>query len=257
MVNLPQLPAVVPGRVSHTRRIPLRHRFAYRTYQWLVDVDDLPKSRALASFSPADHLGSADRTLRENVAAFTAANGVPLKPDDRVVMLANARSFGYVFDPLSVFWCITAAGELRCVVLEIHNTYGERHAQLAKPDNTGRFSLGKEFYVSPFFTVHGRYDVLLRLDNERVTVAINLTQKQGKKRQGKESGGTSEDLVVFSAAFSGRPRAARTMAVVAAALRTPFVTYQVWALIRLHGIRLWLRRLPVVPRRPHVPPKGV
>jgi DUF1365 family protein len=250
MVTLPQLPAVVPGRVSHLRRIPVRHRFAYRTYQWLVDVDDLPKRRALASFSPADHLGSADQTLRQNIAAFTAANGVPLKPDDRVVMLANARSFGYVFDPLSAFWCITTAGELRCVVLEIHNTYGERHAQLARPDNTGRFSLGKEFYVSPFFTVHGRYDVLLRLDTERVTVAINLTQR-------KESGGTSEDLVVFSAAFSGRPRAARTMAVVAAALRTPFVTYQVWALIRLHGIRLWLRRLPVVPRPPHVPPKGV
>jgi DUF1365 family protein len=220
----------------------VRHRFAYRTYQWLVDVDDLPKHGVLASFSPADHLGSADRTLRENMAAFTAAHGVVLEPDDRVVMLANARSLGYVFDPLSVFWCITSTGELRCVVLEIHNTYGERHAHLAKPDNTGRFSLGKEFYVSPFFTVHGRYDVLLRLDAERVTVAINLTQ---------------EDLVVFSAEFSGRPRTARTMAVVAAALRTPFVTYQVWALIRLHGIRLWLRRLPVVPRRPHIPPKGV
>ncbi|WP_246486180.1 DUF1365 domain-containing protein [Kribbella qitaiheensis] len=239
---MPLLPAVVPGRVSHTRRVPLRHRFAYRTYQWLVDIDDLPRHGVLASFSPSDHLGSPDRTLRENVAAFTAEQGVALEPDDRVVMLANARSLGYVFDPLSVFWCLKSTGELRCVVLEIHNTYGERHAQLARPDDTGRFSLGKEFYVSPFFTVNGRYDVLLRLDSEQASVAITLVQ---------------DDHRVFSASFSGRPRVARTAAVVAAALRTPFVTYQVWALIRVHGIRLWLRRLPVVPRRPHVPSKGV
>ena len=241
-MNFPLLPAVVPGRVSHTRRVPLRHRFAYRTYQWLVDVDDLPRHGVLASFSPADHLGSADCTLRENVAAFTAVHGVVLEPDDRVVMLANARSLGYVFDPLSVFWCFTSTGDLRCVVLEIHNTYGERHAHLARPDTTGRFQLHKEFYVSPFFTVHGQYDVLLRLDDQQVTVAIDLTQ---------------QDHRVFSAAFGGRPRPARTMAVVAAALRTPLVTYQIWALIRLHGIRLWLRRLPVIPRRAHIPPKGV
>jgi DUF1365 family protein len=240
--ELPMLPAVVPGRVSHTRRVPLRHRFAYRTYQWLVDVDDVPRHGVLASFSPADHLGSADRTLRENVAGFTAAHGVELEPDDRVLMLANARSLGYVFDPLSVFWCLKSTGELRCVVLEIHNTYGERHAHLARPDDSGRFSLGKEFYVSPFFTVHGRYDVMLRLAPEKVAVAIHLVQ---------------DDVRVFSAAFSGRPRPARTNTVVAAALRTPLVTYQVWALIRLHGIGLWLRRLPVVPRQPHIPPKGV
>ncbi|GAA1642059.1 DUF1365 domain-containing protein [Kribbella alba] len=236
------LPALVPGRVTHARRMPVRHRFGHRTYQWLVDVDELPRFGALASFSPSDHLGSADRSLRENVAAFAAAQGIPLAPDDRVVMLANARGLGYVFDPLSVFWCLTSAGDVRCVVLEIHNTYGERHAQLARPDGDGRFSVGKDFYVSPFFSVDGRYDVTLRLDPERVSVAIDLTQ--GDQR-------------VFSAAFSGRPRPARALAVLGVALRTPAATYQVWALIRIHGVWLWLRRLPMIPRRRHVPPEGV
>lgn len=241
-MTLPQLPAVVAGHVSHSRRVPTRHGFRHRTYQWLVDVDELPRRGPLASFRAADHLGDPARSLRENVAAFTAGQGVPLARDDRVVMLANARSLGYVFDPLTVFWCLTSSGEVRCVVLEIHNTYGERHAQLARPDGDGRFCLDKEFYVSPFFAVGGRYDVTLRLDPERVAVAIELTQYSRR---------------VFSAAFTGRPRPARGPAVLATALRTPFVTYQVWALIRFHGLRLWSRRLPVIRRHHHIPPEGV
>lgn len=237
-MTLPQLPAVVTGQVSHSRRMPLRHRFRYRTYQWLVDVDAAPRRK----FSAADHLRKGP-SLRANVEAFTKAQGVHLQPDDRVVMLANARSpFGFVFDPLSIFWCLTASGDLRCVVLEIHNTYGERHAQVAIPDANGRFTLGKEFYVSPFFTVDGRYDVTLRLDAERVSVAIDLVQHEHR---------------VFSAAFIGRARPASRMAVLRAALLTPFVTYQVWALIRMHGVWLWLRHLPVVHREPHIPPEGV
>lgn len=233
VVGLPQLPAIVSGHVSHSRRVPLRHRFRYRTYQWLVDVDALPRGR----FSAADHLGLSP-SLRDNISTFTAAHGIQLRPDDRVVMLANARSrLGFVFDPLSVFWCLTSTGELRCVVLEIHNTYGERHAQLARPDATGRFTLGKEFYVSPFFTVDGRYDVTLRVEPGRVSVAIDLVQHQRR---------------VFSAAFTGQPRPATRPAVLRAALLTPFVTYQVWALIRIHGVLLWLRRLPVIRREPPV-----
>jgi DUF1365 family protein len=239
VVDLPTLPAIVPGHVSHSRRVPKRHRFRYRTYQWLVDVTDLPRRGWLGSFRAADHLGSPNRSLRDNVADFTAAQGIELQPDDRVVMLANARTFGYVFDPLTVFWCLTSDGDLRCVVLEIHNTYGERHAQLA---SATRFSLDKEFYVSPFFTVEGRYDVTLRLEPAQVSVAIDLHQHNRR---------------VFSAAFSGKPRPAHWRAVLTTVLRTPFVTHQIATLIRVHGVWLWLRRLPVVPRRPHTPPEGV
>jgi DUF1365 family protein len=217
--------------------MPVRHRFRYRTYQWLLDIDALPHKR----FRASDHLG-AGLSLRDKVATFTAAHGVQLEPSDRVVMLANARSLGYVFDPLSVFWCLTSAGDLRCVVLEIHNTYGERHAQLARPDAAGRFTLGKEFYVSPFLTVQGRYDVTLRIEPERVSVAIELIQHQHR---------------MFTATFVGQTRPVNRLNVLRAALRTPLATYQVWALIRIHGVWLWLRRLPVVKREPHVSPEGV
>ncbi|MFK4084381.1 DUF1365 domain-containing protein [Kribbella sp. NPDC020789] len=228
--------------MSHTRRLPRRHRFRYRTYQWLVDVDDLPAGGRLASFRPADHLNGGERSLRDNLAAFVTARGEALESGDQVLMLANARSFGHVFDPLSVFWCFTPDGGLRWVVLEVHNTYGERHAYLAHPGVDGRFTVEKAFYVSPFFTVDGSYEVVLDLTAERVAVAINLHQNHTR---------------VFSAAFTGNPRPATRRTVLAVAARTPFVTYQVSALIRLHGIALWLRRLPVVHRVPHIPPRGV
>jgi DUF1365 family protein len=222
--------------------MPKRHRFRYRTYQWLVDVTDLPRHGWLGAFRAADHLGDTNRTIRDNVAHFTATHGVPLQDGDRVVMLANARTFGYVFDPLTVFWCLTAGGEVRCVVLEIHTTYGERHARIARPNAAGRFALGKEFYVSPFFTVEGRYDVTLRLEPTQVSVAIDLHQ---------------HDRRVFSAAFTGTPRPAGRRAVLTTVLRNPFVTHQIATLIRIHGVWLWLRRLPVVHRRPHTPAEGV
>ncbi|MFI7061323.1 DUF1365 domain-containing protein [Kribbella sp. NPDC050124] len=226
-MSVPQTPAIVAGHVSHTRRVPKRHRFRYPTYQWLVDLDDLPPHRLFASFQARDHLGDPARSLRANVTRLAATHGARLESEDRLLMLANARSLGYVFNPLSVFWCLTPAGELRWAVLEVHNTYGGRHAYLARPD---RSSLRKEFYVSPFFTVDGEYDVTLRLDRDRISVAIDLCQN---------------GVRVFSASFTGRPSPVRRRTILAAAL----VPYQVATLIRAHGIWLWLRRLPVV-RRP-------
>lgn len=172
------------------------------------------------------------------MAIFATAQGASLDPDDQMLMLANARSLGYVFDPLTVFWCFTPAGRARWVILEVHNTYGERHAYLARPDDGGEFSVDKEFYVSPFFTVAGRYDVTLRVDRDGVVVVIDLAQHGHR---------------VFSASFTGRPQPVRRTTVAAASM----VPFQVWALIRLHGMWLWLRRLPVVPRPRHTPPEGV
>ena len=78
-------------------------------------------------------------------------------------MLANARVLGHVFDPLSVFWCYDSSGRLACVVAEVHNTYGERHAYLLRPDEAGVAVTGKDFHVSPFFDVSGTYELRFTL----------------------------------------------------------------------------------------------
>ncbi|MDJ0429145.1 DUF1365 family protein, partial [Rhodococcus fascians] len=67
-----------------------------------------------------------------------------------VTALLNARVLGYVFNPLSVYWCHDVDGSLRCVIAEVHNTYGQRHSYLIRPDGSDRAEVDKQFYVSPF-----------------------------------------------------------------------------------------------------------
>ena len=241
-VRPPSVPSLVVGEVSHTRRMPVRHAFTHHAYQWLVDLDDLPVLprwlRPLARFEAADHLdgGRLGGGIRGDLERFLAHRGVRLQPDDRVLMLANARVLGHVFDPLSVLWCLRADGELRAVVFEVHNTYGERHAYLLDVDPSGRASVDKTFYVSPFNDVAGTYQIRLRLDPEVVSVTVAL-DRDGTR--------------VLTATTRGEPRAATPRSLLRVAATHLFMTQRVTVLIRLHGVRLWLRRLPVVSRPPH------
>jgi DUF1365 family protein len=243
---LPPLPALVVGQVTHQRPGPVRHRFRHRAYQWLVDLDSLPLQpwylRAFAQFSSADHLGDAGLPIKANVENYLALNGIGLGARGRVLMLANARVLGYVFDPLSVFWCYDSAGLLVCVVAEVHNTYGERHAYLLRPDETGSSRTDKELYVSPFFDVSGCYRLKFTLTSDLVSATVTL-------RRG--------DAVAFSATFRGRPEPATRRALARRLLRSPFMPQRVSALIRAHGIWLWLHRLSVQPRPRHSRQEGV
>ncbi|MGH3458316.1 DUF1365 domain-containing protein [Aeromicrobium sp.] len=237
--SLPTLPALVTGRVSHARRTPLTHRFRYRVYQWLVDLDQLPRLprwlRPFSTFSAGDHIGDPALNLRTNIERFCASEGVDVT-DHRLLMLANARVLGYTFDPLSVFWAIAPNGSLSCIVAEVHNTYGERHAYLLRTDDDGRDQVDKAFYVSPFFTVDGRYDLQFRLTPDVVSSTVVLKQ---------------EGEAVFSATFRGEPKPATPARLARLLVTMPFMTHRTSLLIRIHGVWLWLRRLPVVPRPAH------
>ena len=241
---LPALPALVEGTVTHTRRTPLRHRFSNSIYQWLVDVDDLPRLprllRPFSTFRAADHIGDPEATIRENIERFCAAQGVDIG-GHRVLMLANARVLGHTFDPLSVFWAIAPDDSLTCIVAEVHNTYGERHAYLLQTDELGKAVVDKEFYVSPFFTVAGTYDLQFVLTPDKVSSSVVLRQ---------------DAEAVFSATFRGTPRPATRRRLTGLIVKKPFMTHRTSVLIRIHGVWLWIRRLPVVPRPAHEPQEG-
>ncbi|MDQ3627652.1 MAG: DUF1365 domain-containing protein [Actinomycetota bacterium] len=244
LAEAPALPALVEGEVTHSRRTQTRHAFRHAVYQWLVDLDDVPVQRwwlrPFAGFRAQDHLGDPRETIKANVVQFARLHSVEVT--GRVVMLANARVLGHVFDPLSVFWCHDRDGALVCIVAEVHNTYGERHAYLLRPDEHGLARADKEFYVSPFFSVEGGYDLRMTLAPARVSTSIVLHQ-----------GGAP----VFAASFVGRPRPATTRRLLSLLLRHPLMPQRVSVLIRLHGVVLWLKRLPVIHRATHTPPEGV
>ena len=240
--------ALYECRITHTRLAPLRHAFTYRTYQWLVDLDHLPRLgpglRLLAGFDARDHLGDPEKPIRANIEHFLGAQGVDLH-GGRVMMLANARVLGYVFNPLTVYWCHRPDGELACVVAEVHNTYRQRHAYLLHPDERGRAQVAKQFYVSPFYPVDGGYRMSLPEPGppgSPLALSVTLTRP----------GGAS-----FVATVHGTGRPATARALLGAAARHPWSTAAVAARIRWQGIRLYLRGLPVAPRPPRQPQEGV
>ena len=212
--------------------------FRYRSYLWLVDLDHLPRVRLLAGFRARDHLGDPRASIRANLDRFLAARGVDLG-GGRVTMLAHARVLGYVFNPLTVYWCHRPDGTLACVVAEVHNTYRQRHAYLLPGV---RADVPKQFYVSPFYPVDGRYRMSLPEPGDRLALSIALGRPAGDK---------------FTAGVQGRavPATARTVA--AAALRHPWSTVVVSARIRWQGIKLYLRGLRPAPRPVHQPQEGV
>ncbi|MET4588537.1 DUF1365 domain-containing protein [Arthrobacter sp. 754] len=232
--------AIYRTSISHVRKTPLKNAFTYRSYSWFVDVDRLPvlprMLRPLADFRAADHLGDPGASIRSNVERFLRTRGI--EPDGGAIrMLTSARVFGHVFNPLSLFWCYRQSGDLQCVIAEVHNTYGERHCYVLETDSAGRASVPKAFYVSPFNDVDGQYRMKVPAPRERLSVSIVL-EREGHRP--------------FVATMDGDRRPATVPNILAAAAAVPAAPLLVSALIRIQGIKLWARRLPVV-KRPHHP----
>ncbi|MBS2963600.1 DUF1365 domain-containing protein [Actinocrinis puniceicyclus] len=234
----PAEPALYICRLRHVRTAPIRNDFTYRTYLWMIDLARLPcppgPLRFLAGFRARDHLGDPRLSLRENVDRFLAGHGIDLAGGS-VTMLASARVFGYVFNPLTVYWCHDRGGDLRCVIAEVHNTYGGMHCYLLAPDAAGRASAEKAFYVSPFIPIEGDYRMLLPEPGERLALSIRL------ERAGRPP---------FVASLRGTRRPATTWNLLRTAARLPLAPQIVSARIRVQGLKLFLRGLPVLPRKP-------
>jgi uncharacterized protein len=232
-------PAIYRTTITHSRQAQVQHSFEYRSYSWYVDVDDLPRLpwwlRPFARFRADDHFaGPPDGSLRDRLDAFFTGHDLAA-PDGRITALLQARVFGYVFNPLSIFWCHDRDGLLRHVIAEVHNTYGERHAYLLPPADLPVVT-AKKFYVSPFNQVDGYYLVQAPRPDSQVDVTVSLHR------------GHPPAFPKFTANLRGQRHPATTRQVAIMQIIAPLAPLVVAARIRIQGIKLWLRRLPVVPR---------
>ena len=235
--------ALYRTRVTHMRRAPVRHYFEQRGYSWYVDVDDLPKLprwlQPFARFEAADHLSPTDAdvdSLRTRVDGYLAAHGIEL-PGGTVTALLQARVLGYVFNPLTVFWCHDARGDLRHVIAEVHNTYGGRHAYLLPPTGGQPAAVKKALYVSPFNDVDGYYLVRAPKPDGALDMTISLHR---------------ENKPAFVATMQGVRRKPTTLNVLRLQMSSPLAPLMGAVWIRIQGVTLWARRVPVVPRTPSV-----
>jgi DUF1365 family protein len=229
-------PAIYRTTVTHNRHAPVRHSFEYRSYSWYVDVDELPVLpwwlRPFARFDAADHFaGRPGESLRERVDAFLADHRVFMS-GGRVTALLQARVLGYVFNPISVFWCHDRDGVLRHVIAEVHNTYGQRHAYLLPPADRPVL-VTKRFYVSPFNPVSGHYLVAAPRPGRQVDLMVTLC---------------GDGRPAFVATMRGTRQPATVRHVARMQLVAPLAPLMGALRIRIQGIRLWLRRVPVVAR---------
>jgi uncharacterized protein len=230
--RLPSSAVLYDCRVTHARRAPVRNVFRYRTCQWLVDADDLPALGPLASFRAADHLGDPALPIADNVRGFAARRGIDLA-GGRILMLAVPRVGGCVFNPLTVYWCHNRAGSVACVLAEVHNTYGQQHCYLLRPDQAGTLGAVKEFYVSPFYPVAGRYQLSLPVPAERLALSIVYRPPSGPP---------------FTAVITGRGRPATWAGVARITARYPVPGAVTLTRIHWQGVGLYARGLRPLPR---------
>jgi DUF1365 family protein len=236
--------ALYEGTLAHARRAPRAHAFSYGVYLLYLDLDELPELLAgpgplgegrfgLLSFHRPDYLGGAADLAAAARARAAAALGVA--PRGPVRLLTHPRSLGYVFNPVSFYYCFAEDGRtLEAVVAEITNTpWGERHAYVVRADAAGaRAELAKGFHVSPFFGMDQTYRWRLDVPGERL--AVEMRNEEG----GRE---------VFRAQLALRRRPWGRAALWQAALRQPLMAWKVHAAIYWQALRLWAKRVPFHP----------
>jgi DUF1365 family protein len=234
--------AIYEGRVTHSRRGPVRHRFGYPLHMFYVDLDELrhlPRGPfrigrfGWLSFLRDDYFGDARTPLQTAVRDRVAAE-LGFRPAGPVRLLTQVRSFGYVFNPVSFYYCFAADGHtLEAVVAEITNTpWLERHAYVLRAkEGVVRAEFSKTFHVSPFFGMSQRYRWHLSTPGDDLAVAMVSTE-----------GGQA----AFSATLALRRRAFSRRTVWRVALTQPLMAWAVHLRIYVQAFRLWRKQTPYV-----------
>jgi hypothetical protein len=241
--------ALYLGEVMHARLKPIGHRFAYRVMSLLIDLDRLDEAdrltplfgvnrAALYSFREADHGPRDSSSLRRYVQRRAAECGVDLT-GGRVLLLCYPRLLGYTFNPLSVYFCYRADGELALMIYEVRNTFGDIHPYVL-PVQPGEASAAgvrqqqeKLFYVSPFIEMAMRYRFRVLPPADSIKLRILETDRDGP---------------LLAATFNGRRRALNTLELLRSFFALPLVTFKIVAAIHWEALRLWIKGARLVPR---------
>jgi DUF1365 family protein len=233
----PIQPALYRTRITHLRRAPVHHYFEHHSYSWYVDIDELPRLprllRPLARFDARDHVdGDLTDSLRRRIDTFLGERGIDLG-GGRITALLQPRVFGFAFNPISLYWCHDRDGVLRHVIVEAHNTYGERHAYLLPPTDAQPAMVTKRLYVSPYNGTDGYYLVHAPRPDAELDIRISLHR---------------ENQPAFVATYRGTRRRAGIGEILRLQFTAPLAPLMSAIAVRTQGITLWLRRVPVVPR---------
>lgn len=241
--------ALYVGTVVHQRHRPKQHSLRYSVFSLLLDLDELDSldrglrlfghnRTAVYSFWDKDHGTGEEGGLRAWVESHLREAGLPTV-DVRIRMLCYPRIFGYVFNPLTVYFCEDRNGNLLALLYEVCNTFMERHTYIipagGQSETVVRHSCAKAMYVSPFVPMDCTYDFDILPPGEHVKIAINERDAQGN---------------LLFASFAGRRRPLSDASLARALITFPLMTMKVMAGIHWEALRLWLKGVPIHRHRP-------
>ena len=247
--------ALYVGSVMHRRVRPRPHRLRYRVFWMLLDLDGIATFAErlrlfslgrfnLFSFKASDHGDGSTTPLRAQAEAKLRNAGISLE-GGRITLLCMPRILGYVFNPLSIYYCYARNGELAALIYQVHNTFGERHSYVlaagGATDDVVSQQAKKTFYVSPFLDMNMRYAFRTRIPGDALSVSILGSDTQGP---------------LITAVMTGRRRALTDAALLRVFVTHPLLTLKVIGGIHWEAARLWLKGIRLVPRPGTKAPTG-
>ena len=245
MTGLP-IASIYRGEVMHHRLRPRAHKFSYRTFSFLLDIDALTElannhawfgynAPAPYSFYDADHGPRDGSPLRPWVEAAGQRAGIDLA-GGRILILCLPRLFGYVFNPISIYFCHDRQGALAAILYEVKNTFGEQHGYLLpiheiREDKMLCHEHQKDFFVSPFIGMEAMYQFRLRVPDARLQFLIRQADAEGP---------------LLLATHTGKHEAFSDKNLRRLFWRYPLLTFKVMAGIHFEALRLWLKGIKLV-----------
>jgi uncharacterized protein len=237
--------AIYTGAVLHTRLRPKRHRLRYKVFSLLLDLDEVEtlgskvlgvNRPGLLEFRASDH-GDGRTPLRQWAERLMREADIEWD-GGRIELLCYPRMLGFVFNPLTVWFCRDKAGSLRGILYEVHNTHGERHTYVlpARPiDGEVRHRADKQFFVSPFMPPECEYRFRIVPAGHDVVVSIIEHDGEG---------------ALLAASFTGERQSLTDRALLGLLLRYPLMTLKVVAGIHWEAVKLLAKGFRIFDHKP-------